>query len=640
MLISPLKLSFLPVFILLSFSNLLAQSNTSYAALRIPAGLTTNANDVVRLEDRKLNIESTKTGYLSYRKVVTILNEASRQNVLYTSYDQQSKIRKIRVTLYDAAGNFVRKIKESEIEDFSAVSNFSIYEDDRYKRIAVVHNTYPYTVEFEYELSVKGIALFGLANWYIQQYHSAVQQANYQIQLPKKLKIYYDALNFEGEPTVREVENRLVYTWKLKGLAAKVSEAFSPSAAYILPRLLVSLDQFEIDHYKGSFRSWKDFGRFVYDLSEERDQLSDLMREKIMTLTANASNDQEKIERLYQYLQQNMRYVSVQLGIGGWQPFDAAYVEKNKYGDCKALTNFMKAMLKAVDIVAYPVLIYNAQEPDYRLTEDFTTSMFNHVILRIPTEDIWLECTSTNFPVNYIGLGNANRTALMITEGGGQLVETPHYAALKNTAQNNVQIYLEENGGASIEGVAMLKGSKQESYRSIASNYSKEEFEEWYREKSALPSFQINRFSFESASDTPSFELQVNLTLQRYASATGKRLFVPINKITPLQSALKVYDNRTHPVVLHHGFTEDDHFEFHLPEGYGLESAPKADTKIESPFGSYSLQIEEKEGQVHIKRHLVLHPTEQPAAQYTALRDFFMAVAKCDAGKMVLVKKD
>lgn len=629
----------LSIFLMLfSVATLFAQKKLPYAVSLLPVELMAEANDVIRSEYRKVTIPSPKLASLSIRKVVTILNKKSTQNILYVGYDKQSSIRSIRAKLYDASGNLVRSIRDAEIEDFSSVSDFSIYEDDRYKRLEVTHNTYPYTVEFEYSLSTKGIAFCQVPNWHIQQYGSAIQKATYQLQTPKELKIYYQALNFETEPTISTVDNNTVYTWSLKHLKAKTREIFSPSTAYILPRLLVSLDQFEMNGYEGSFRSWKDFGQFMYRLSEGRDELSPAMREKILALTAKASSNREKIEILYQYLQQNVRYVSVQLGIGGWQTFDAAYVEKNKYGDCKALTNFMKAMLKEVEILAHPVLIYNGTNPDYRVTEEFTTSRFNHVILRIPEEDIWLECTSTNFPVNYVGSGNANRKALMITRQGGKLIETPHYDALKNVEQNKLQFYLDERGGAALTGAINSVGAQQEAYRSVISNYSQEEFKEWYQQNSLLPSFTWDQLSSKVAIDSPTVQLQIKLSIPRYAAKTGKRLFVPINKITPLQTALKVYEDRTHPVVIHHGFTEEDQFEFYLPEGYELESAP-ATTTIDSPFGTYSLQVEKKAGQVIFKRRFLLQSTEQPANQYSALRDFLKAVAQSDARKMVLVNK-
>lgn len=616
----------------------MAQNAPLYAAADIPPELYANAHAVIRSETKQLTINSPKSASLSCRRIVTILSEKSKENTLYLQYDQQSRISSINANLYDNTGTFIRKINQAEIKDGSAVSDFSIYEDDRYKYLAINHNNYPYTIEFEYQLQVHGIFLCQLPSWHFQNYHTAIQQAIYQIKLPKDLKLHYQVLNMEAQPNITTEGTTAIHQWQLKNLPAKAPEPYSPGTSTILPSLLVSLDQFEIKQYKGSLRSWKDFGLFIYQLSENRDQLSPAMRQKVLDLTANAANNREKVEILYRYLQQNTRYVSVQLGIGGWQPFDAAYVEKNKYGDCKALTNFMKAMLKAANVLAYPVLIYNSPQPNYLVTEDFATARFNHVILRVPREDIWLECTSTNYPVNYIGLGNANRKALMITRRGGQLIQTPSYTAQENVQQNKTQIYLDEQGGAQLNNHCILKGSKQEAHRYMSSNYSEERFKQWYQENSTLSSFQFEQFDFEAALDSPKCQLQSHLNITKYASKAGKRFFVPINKINPFQDIPKLDSNRQYPVVIHEGFTEEDQVVFHLPEGYELESAPKA-LVLENAFGRYSLQVEKTAEQVIFRRQLVLYATQQAAEQYIILRDFLKAVAKRDGSKMVLVKK-
>lgn len=614
-----------------------AQTNPLYATATIPEALQENAHAVVRQEERVLTIESPRAAYLSCRKVVTILNASSQEKSCYIGYDKATKVKTISAKLYDKTGKLIRTIKASEIGDFSSVSDFSIYEDDRYKYVEVTHNAYPYTIEFEYGLAVKGMYMCHVPNWYIQDYQTAIEQATYQIQLPKEMDLHYQALNIATEPEI-ETEKEVTYTWTLNNLTAKNREEWGPNRAYILPRLLVSLDQFKIGKYEGSFRSWEAFGGFIHQLAEGRTQLSASMRTQVQALTAKAANNREKIDILYRYLQQNMRYVSVQLGIGGWQPFDAQYVETNKYGDCKALTNFMKAMLEAVGIPSHPVLIYNGTNAPYALTEDFTTSMFNHVILRIPEEDIWLECTNTNFPVNYIGAGNANRTALMVTENGGELIQTPQYTALDNAAQHQVQIHLDETGSASLTATAQLSGPQQDAYRYMATHVSQEKFEAWHQHNSGLSSTPPDQVEFKIGDKAPHVELNTKWTVERYASKTGKRLFVPINKVTALTTSLKQYKNRAHPVVIAQGFVENDQFEFHLPEGYKVESLP-SNTTLETPFGRYTWEVEQQQDRVTVKRYFMLQATQQPADQYVSLYDFFKEIAQCDAYNMVLVKK-
>src|SRR4030095_3800912 len=136
-------------------------------------------------------------------------------------------------------------------------------------------------------------------------------------------------------------------------------------------------------------------------------------------LVKDAPSESEKIKRIYEYMQNNFRYVSIQLGIGGYRPFSATFTDQKKYGDCKGLSNYMKAALKSVGIKSH-IAIINAQYNAEPVDPDFPANNFNHAILCVPGKDtIWLECTSSSAEFGKLGTFTENRNALLVTENGG-----------------------------------------------------------------------------------------------------------------------------------------------------------------------------------------------------------------------------
>ncbi|MCB9339930.1 MAG: DUF3857 domain-containing protein [Lewinellaceae bacterium] len=608
----------------------------NYAASLIDPTLLENANAVIRLQKMDFYVKQPGEAVKKETLVVTLLNDKSRYNELRLFYDSFNKIKKVGGKIYDAQGKLVREVEKKEIQDMSAISNFSIYEDNRIRYVEVKYSEYPYTVEFEYEMNYND--LFGYPDWDIQPYNVSVEQSEHFISLPEGMKLLYKPLNTEIEPMMSSAGGRTIYYWSARQVPAIKYEPYSPPAAEILPSVLISPETFEVENYTGSMATWKEFGRFMNKLSEGRDVLSPAMRSTVAELTKNVSTDREKIEKLYRYLQENMRYVSVQLGLGGWQPFDANYVEQNKYGDCKALSNFMKAMLKEAGIKAWPVLIYSG-DLYYDISEDFATNAFNHVIIYVPSENLWLECTSSTAPPNYLSSSCTNRNVLLITEDGGKIDRTPNYSTEGNFKRTRANVELEPSGAAAVGVEVERKGSKQEWYRYAARQYSSEEFNKKFQEYSPLPGFNLKELRLDVKKDIPEVGVHFLADVPAYASRAGKRLFVPLNKVNPFTSVPQADEHRLHPVEVRDGYSETDNLAIKIPEGYKVESMPGEPVSLATPYGTYYLKVWEEDGYIKVDRNLEVMPVRLAAEEYGAWRDFYKSVSLAEGTTLVLVEK-
>ncbi|NJN78682.1 MAG: DUF3857 and transglutaminase domain-containing protein [Saprospiraceae bacterium] len=420
------KISILTTLLLAFISNFAFAQIDDYAASAIPEALKKDAHSIIRYEKTTFEVSSINKGIIRYKGIITILDKKSPYSDVVVFYDKSfDRAELFNIKIYDAKGKVIKKIKDKEVSDHSSYSS-GVFDDGRYKYFDATHTEYPYTVEFESTRN-RGMTMF-YPDWNIvPDFEVSVEKSEFEIITPEEIKVRYKLKNIDIEPVVKTEKGSNYYNFSVGNIPAFVDEPISPTEYAVLPHVFFAPNKFAMADYEGDMSSWENLGKFSYDLNKGRDELSDDMKKTVADLIEKAENEEQKIRILYDYLQENMRYVSIQLGIGGWQTFDAKYVERNKYGDCKALTNFMKSMLTEAGIESYAALIRSGDDV-YDQSLDFSTSDFNHVVLFVPDvtkNGMWLECTSADVPAGVIGGANEDRFALLVKPEGSELIRTP-----------------------------------------------------------------------------------------------------------------------------------------------------------------------------------------------------------------------
>jgi hypothetical protein len=348
----------------------------------------------------------------------------------------------------------------------------------------------------------------------------------------------------------------------------------------------------------------------------------------------------KKIQKVYDYLQANTRYVSIQLGIGGWQPFEASLVADKGYGDCKALSNYTKAMLKTIGIDSYYALIRAGEnEPD--IYTDFPSRQFNHAILCVPLskDTIWLECTSQTTPFGYMGGFTGNRHALLITPEGGKIVKTPSYTAKDNLQQRKAQVYLTAQGDATAEVISTYTGQQQDDLSQMIYAYSPEEQKKWLYKSIKIPSFEITSFAYHhTKARIPAVTEKASLAIRKCASKSGSRLFLTPNLLPAEITVPATTENRRSPIVLSMAYIDTDTIQYHLPEGYHPEFLPEP-VRHKSAFGEYTASVTIENGVITYIRTLLMNKGTFPATAYNELIEFRKKIIKADKTQIVFVNK-
>ncbi|TCD26924.1 DUF3857 domain-containing protein [Pedobacter psychrodurus] len=619
---------------LVSVNSALAQID--YDVAKISENLKKDAVVVIRNEESFFDVKGLGEAKMDYKVAITILNKAGESyGEMAEVYDKFSSIYNIRATLYDAAGKKVKDYKSSDIKDQSLISDFSIFEDNRLKLLKFVSITYPYTIEYSYSQDYKGLLSF--PSWHdLKGFGVSVEKSAYTIQKAKNYKMRY--ITSPNLPTDSVINGEKVqYKWKSANVAAVADEPLSTGIDNISAWVKASPNQFEYDGTTGNFDNWKNFGSWLFTLNQDGNKLPEATKLMVQNLIKDAKTPKEKIRILYNHLQQNTRYVSVQLGIGGFRPILAEKVAQVNYGDCKALSNYMKALLNEAGIASNLIVIGNdmpSLNPNYS-----SMGQANHMILCVPLakDTTFLECTSQYKPMGFIGYSNSDRNVLMVTEDGGKIVHTPTYNAKENYQIRKTKITLAEDGTASSE---------------IKSTYGNAQFEENFPmtlmepvdlrktiiEESPIPVAELISYKYAQPDKTlPVLTEEINFKTNPLLTKGGDKLFLVINQVNRRESVpLKVEGRKTYFAVPF-SYNDDDEISYILPKGYNVEFIPK-DITITSEFGSYTAKFSVKDNTIIYSRTQSMNNKKYPPEKYGEYVDFYKKIFQADKQKAVLAK--
>lgn len=604
--------------------------------------LDEDVSAIVRFSERRFDVQGIGKAVESIRFAVTVLGpQGQDQGRLVVPYSKLRRIKSLKGVIRRADGKVVRKLKKEDIEDRSAVSGFSLYEDNRVRIASLYDDAYPYTVVYEYELLWDG--LLHWPRWYPQENGVPVEYAAFELDVPENMAVRHAARNFTAEPLLADRRGRDVRRWEVRALPAFEAEPYGPTWTEQAPVLYTATDAFEIEGSIGRMVSWRELGRWAHSLYDGRDVLPPPAAADVRALLANVDDEREKVRVLYEHLQATTRYVSIQIGLGGWQPFDATFVYEHGYGDCKALVNYMRALLHEAGIESDIVLIRAGRRATAMLT-DFPSSQFNHVVLRVRLssgEVVWLECTSQTLPFAHLGDFTEDRWALAVLPEGGELVRTPRSTATDNRLVRRATVRLSPGGDAAAEVHTVYAGNQYGRIRGELLQASGRDRDEWLHRSIDLPALSITGSDFSDLGATPdAFTLPVSLKAANYAARTGSRLFLRPNLFNRWTHVPEPAEDRTQPVrYFAYPFVHADTIRFELPPGYAIEalSDPVA---LESPAGRYTAGAElQPDGTLLYRRHLEITETDLVAEHYDALRDFLGEVARADQAQVVLVQQ-
>lgn len=602
-----------------------------YNCDNIPDSLTQNAHAIVRLDSTRIEIRNNEfTKYVTY--VITVRSEKGDEFASFTEdYDSYSHFYRLNAVLYDKDGKEIQKKSRSDFNDISAfgISN-TFLQDDRYKIFDFQYRTYPYTVKYEYEKKYKSV--FFLPTWQAQgDAGIAVEKAVLEVNFPYDNRIRYKCVNFK-EHDNSYLSKSFTATqeckWVFTNMKAFEYQPYSRTFQLQKPFIQLSVKKISLENYEGTTSTWNGFGNFFYNLNKDKDILSAQSIKQVEALTKDVTDEKKKVEILYKYLQKNTRYVLNTRGILGWQSIAAEKVHESGYGDCKGLSNYMKAMLKATGIKSYQTLVYAGDKLTNVMDVDFPTNSFNHVILCVPLEKdtVWLECTSNVFPAGYLGAFTHDRNVLILTEDGGQIAKTPAYDKSDSYLNRNISLNVDfEKPVQNIIWKSDYAGDMAEDLLNTAANKAQKAFEESVSASAPYKNFKLKTIALEHAvqlKNAPVIKEVAEYEVEHLITETKSRYLLSLPIMSVGLPDIETESGRTAPFIFPSGMKINYNYTIAYPNSVVPENIPKA-IVLNHPFGSYLYQPELSENKITFHIVFLINDGTYDADQYANYLKFY-----------------
>ena len=625
-------------FLFLFFTSLIFAQKTEYNFLSIADSLKENANAVIRLNQIDIHISSQRNMNVITKRVVTVLNEKGLDAIdAVESYDKRTTIKNIEAAVYDASGKEIKKIKRKDFKDQSAVGGGTLFSDNRYLYLDYTPIQYPFTIVFDSEIETSTTAF--IPEWYpLNSYFVSVEKSILNVKYPDNLgfkKMEFNFSNFNIEKTL-DTSTNLSYT--STNILAQKQEDYSPVINTIFPKLMMGLELFHLEGVDGNAKTWKEFGQWYSDkILLGTTDLPDETKIKVKALVGDEKDPIKKAKLIYNFVQQKVRYISIQVGIGGWKPMLASDVDRLGYGDCKALTNYTKALLDVVNVPSYYTILYGDRKK-LNIQSEFVSMQGNHVILSIPNGDnyTWLECTSQDDPFGYQGIFTDDRKVLVIKPEGGEIVRTKVYEDNGNTQISKGSYTLTANGDFSGKITLVSEGS-QYSQKASIENLQPTEKEAHYKDYwGHINNLKINKISFSNDKDKISLTENIAVEAVNYGSLTSNKLIFVVNAFNKTNAYVKRIRNRKNPLEIQRGYLDQDEVSVILPVGFSVEYIP-ANYELSSKFGNYKTEIVKKDtSNLVYKRTLLINKGLYANKEYDEYRLFIEQISKNDNAKIIL----
>ena len=589
------------------------------------------AKAVVLLEDKLITVQPDGKAVERFRQVVKILRPQGRR---YTEpmawFSKDDKLLSFHVWSI-GPDSHQYSMKDTEYREVGAEGGGILYSDERAK-VASPPGADPGGI-VGYEVEQQMRSYMSEDTWYFQNPIPTVRSV-FEVDLPPGWKHLTAWFQHDAMQPAEISPNH--FRWELTNIPGIVLRdvPLAPSEVSLAGRMVMHYASSEIPDGDAL---WAKMGDWYEGLAAPRTEGASDIATEARGLVGNSSDFTARIQKIADFLQQKIRYVGIEIGIGGLQPHFAEDVYRNHYGDCKDKATLMIAMLDSIGIRATWVHV----DTHRGFMDPQTPSLDgNHVVaaIEIPKgyDDPRLQAVVTAKtgkrylifdPTNeYVAIGLLPEYlqagyGMLVAGKDSQVIELPVLKPDTDTTNRAAKFELAEDG--TLKGDVTVTHSGASSwylrgfYARSSEKEQRENLEKSLRED--FSSFSVGEEKVQNIRDLDKqLVLQYQVTAPTYAKNAGSLLLVRPRVVGSYSEALNDKP-RKYPISFESLGTWRDNVDVKIPNGFVVDELPDP-VSIDVGFATYHSEVKADGGVLHYSREYVLKKLALPANQYTDLK--------------------
>ena len=609
---------------------------------------------VLLYSEESVSVQSVDKIKTRVRAAFKILRPGGREyGTVVVPFDAHTKINGLHGWCIPAQGkDYEVKDKEAVEVSLLKVAGSELISDLKDKVLRIPAPDPGNVVGYEYEIEEQPLVLQEM--WEFQR-EIPLREAHFSLQLPAGWEYKASWLNHDEIKVVSGAGNQ--WSWVINDVPAIRTEQDMPPMRGLAGGMIVSFFSSEGPSVRYGFSNWREMGAWYSNLFQGRLEASPEIKQKVAALTASKTTLLQKMQAIAEFVQHDIRYVAIELGIGGWQPHPAPDVFAHHYGDCKDKATLTRSMLREIGVDSYQVAINTGRGAI--TPETPAHNGFNHQITVIKLPDgvqdpslvatiihpklgrlLFFDPTDEMTPFGQISGGLQANYGLLVTPEGGELVELPKQPAALNSIQRAGKLTLDPSGTLVGEVTETRMGDRAWAERWRLRNVSKSA--DQIKPIEDLLAGSLSLFSITQASvmnlhqtDQP-FGFRYAFLAQAYAKNAGGLLLVRPRVLGVKSSGiLETKEPRRFPVEFEGPARDSDTFDITIPAGYVVDDLPPA-VDADYGFASYHSKTEVKGNLIHYSRTFEVKELSVPVSRAEELKKFYRIIAGDERNTVVL----